>query len=206
MQFLTFGAHVIHELVQHVPSHPLPCASPCTAEGPHSARLLFRYCSLSPAPLHPLHSQQNMLMRARPSSTDAVASARGHLPAPRLQGSAKARKTPLRTPVRCPSRLLSPSAQGAVVRMSLEYPGFGQRTSSSTDSPTSRKVLLTCCWAADSVYAPSPEHSAPCPHIRLAASVCSSYGPSSPLHAKHMGLGVVNSDPLKNFFHVLITS
>ena len=108
MQFLTFGAHVIHELVQHVPSHPLPCASPCTAEGPHSARLLFRYCSLSPAPLHPLHSQQNMLMRARPSSTDAVASARGHLPAPRLQGSAKARKTPLRTPVRCPSRLLSP--------------------------------------------------------------------------------------------------
>jgi hypothetical protein len=68
MQFLKFGAHVICARVQHAPSHPFPCALPCAAEGPQSASLLSRYCSLSLAPLHLLHSQEGTLTRAWPSS------------------------------------------------------------------------------------------------------------------------------------------
>ena len=38
----------------------------------------------------------------------------------------------------------------------MEYPDFGQRASSSTDSPIWHSVSLTCCWVADgAVLVPS---------------------------------------------------
>jgi hypothetical protein len=82
-------------------SHPFPCPFHCAPAGPHSASLLFRYCS-APSPPPALW----------PSSTDVVASAGWHPLAPCSQGSDQGHQTRLSTCLsllQCCSRLPSPN-------------------------------------------------------------------------------------------------
>ena len=58
--------------------------------------------------------------------------------------------------------------------MSMEYPDFGQRTSSSTDSPNRRRVSLTCCWVADGAafaHTNASRHVSFKAHMSLTASI-----------------------------------
>jgi hypothetical protein len=80
-----------------------------------------------------------------PEDPDTVASGGWHPLAPRSQGSPKDHHTPLPTCARCcSSRLPSPTPRVlSCTSMSMEYPDFGQRTSSSIDSRMSRRILNT---------------------------------------------------------------
>ena len=58
--------------------------------------------------------------------------------------------------------------------MSMEYPYFGQRTSSSTDIPMWRSVSLTCCWVPDGAafaHTNASRHVSFKAHMSLTASI-----------------------------------
>jgi hypothetical protein len=114
-----------------------------------AASLLLRYSSLSSAPLHVLYSQWGTLTRAWPSSCRCRRFSRVEpIGAPLAR---KCEDPSYSTHQPPPPLLLSPPVPGALscTRISMEYPDFGQRTSSSTDSPRLRRVSLTCCCVVD---------------------------------------------------------
>ena len=58
--------------------------------------------------------------------------------------------------------------------MSMEYPDFGQRTWSSSDSPIWCSISLTCCWVAygaEFVHSNASRHVSVKAHMSLIASI-----------------------------------
>ena len=81
---------------------------------------------------------------------------------------------PARKEVRRTVKLHCPRPPLLLHCMSMEYPDFGQRASSSTDSLNRRRVSLTCCWVADGAdfaHSNASRHVSFKAHMSLTASI-----------------------------------